>query len=91
MTQHSKEDCSPLIWAAAISMHGINLEPGTRSLEVSLKIKALIAMTPKDGNLGEIPDRLTASNAVSVSKNLPTSPRLSERMGGLQLPEEIKG
>lgn len=34
---------------------------------------------------------VTASNAVSVSKNLSTSPHLSEHMGGLRLPEEIKG
>lgn len=76
MTPHSKEDSGPLIWSAAIQTQGTNLAPGTRGLSVSLKIKALIAITPKDGNLGEIPGMVTTSNAVSVSKNLSTSPHL---------------
>jgi len=48
-------------------------------------------MTPKAGNLGKIPDMVRLKNAVSVSKKPSTSPHLSEHMGGLQLPEEIKG
>lgn len=48
-------------------------------------------MTPKAGNLGKIPNMVRFRNALSVSKNLSTSPHLSEHMGGLRLPEEIKG
>lgn len=48
-------------------------------------------MSPKIGNLGKISDLVRFRNAVSVSKNLSTSPHLSEHTGGLQLPEEIKG
>lgn len=48
-------------------------------------------MTPEAGNLGKISDIVRVRNALSVSKPLSTSPHLSEHMGGLRLPEEIKG